>query len=279
MPSSTDSELRLGSEGILSRRTKGVLIALLISLAVVLSAMFYFVFLYESEEFPMTMTQLTDKMRDTDGDDLPDEYIPYDEGDNVIVRDRLIGIEYHEFFGGYFTLKFSYTGEKWKDVYGLWGYVPAYLHTNASLCSYGEGDWITLNGTIEVYEWNGSRTELVNWSMVGDTIPFELPSVELNLTQVSETTWRVVVSNCTLECKLCHFKVVLKRYGFGMDWLQQLEHGERSMYMEFWDIDKDGCLSEGDVIYVEPAEEGDFEVALFYHNDELATVSWEFGGP
>ncbi|MCJ2563148.1 MAG: hypothetical protein LN417_03550, partial [Candidatus Thermoplasmatota archaeon] len=265
------------SDRLLSRKTWAVLIAVVVSSAAVLSTVSYFVFFGESEQSMMTMTQLVDKMRDADGDGIPDEFIPYDEGDNVTVRDQLIGYEYSEFgFGVLYTLKFSYTGEKWKDAYGLMGYVPAFLWTNASLCSYGDGDWITLNGTIEVYEWNDSRTELVNWSVVGDIGPFELPSIELNLTHVSNTTWRVVVSGGTLECKLWHFDFVLRKYGLGMDWINQPEHGERSIYMEFWDIDKDGCLSEGDVLYAMPDEEGDYDLAVFYHSDELANVSWHY---
>ena len=268
------------SDRLLSRKTWAVLIAVVVSLVAVLSTVSYFVFFGESEQSMMTMTQLVDKMRDADGDGIPDDFVPYGEGDNVTVRDQLIGYEYSEFgFGVLHTLKFSYTGQKWKDAYGLIGYVPAYLWGNASLCLYGQGDWITLNGTVEVYEWNGNSTELMNWTVVGDMGPFELPSIELNLTQVSESTWRVTPSNCSVECKLWHFDFLLRKYDLGMDWVQQLEHGKRSIYMEFWDNDRDGCLSVGDVLYINPEEAGDYEVALLFHSDELGSVSWTFDGP
>lgn len=263
-------------DGLLSGKVWAVLIVIIVSLAVVLSTVSYFVFFSVSEQ-TMTMTQLVDKMRDTDGDSFPDEYIPYDEGDNVTVRDQLIGYQYVG--RNWSWLEFPYTGTKWKDIYGIIGYVSASVRTASSLCSYGQGDWVTLNGTVEVYEWNGNRTELMNWTLVGDTGPFELPSIELNLTQVSESTWRVTPSNCTTECRLWHFDFLLRKYTLGMDWIQQLEHGKRSIYMEFWDNDRDGCLSVGDVLYINPEEAGDYEVALLFHSDELYSVSWTFDGP
>ncbi|MEE9489682.1 MAG: hypothetical protein V3V91_04495, partial [Thermoplasmata archaeon] len=42
--------------------------------------------LYDVDRGPMTMTQLADKMIDATGDGIPDQYAPYDEGDNVTVR-------------------------------------------------------------------------------------------------------------------------------------------------------------------------------------------------
>ncbi|MEE9506591.1 MAG: hypothetical protein V3V98_05535 [Thermoplasmata archaeon] len=275
MTSEAESEIPVSRHrGLRSRRAKWIAAALSISAAVILSATVY-IFFYEAERGPMTMTQLVDKMIDVDGDGIPDQYVPYDEGDNVTVRDRLIGYEYSDFGAGVLhTLKFSYTGEKWRDTYGLIGYVWASIWGNASICSYGVGDWITLAGTVEEYEWDNTTTELINWSVVGEPDPFEIPSLELNLTRVSNSTWRIEISDCNMDCKFWHFEFLLKRYGFGWDLMEPPEHGKRSTYMEFWDIDRNGCLSEGDLLYVTPEEEGDYEVMVSFQSVELADVSW-----
>lgn len=274
-----DVESLEGSGGRLqSRKTWAVLIAVILSLSGILSAFTYLVFFGESEQSMMTMTQLVDKMRDTDGNGIPDDYIPYGEGDNVTVRDQLIGYEYVDAgdLGLSYSLEFPYTGKKWKDFYGILGFVYTVVITNSSLCAYGYGDWITLTGAVETYGIDGTGTEFVNWTVFEDPGPFRVPSIGLSIVQVSNATWRIVPSNCTVNCKLWHFDFVLRKYGLGMDAIMRPEHGERSIYMEFWDIDKDGCLSEGDVLYVMPHDEGDYEVAVFHHSDELAGVSWQY---
>jgi hypothetical protein len=224
------------------------------------------------------MTQLADKMIDDDDDGFPDQYVPYDEGDRVTVRDRLTGFGYSDFgLGAHLTLHFSYDGEKWGDTFGQFG-IRAHVWGNASLCSYGMGDWITLTGTVEAYEWGNTTYELISWSIVGEPDIFEVPSIELNLTQVSNDTWRIDISDCNMDCKLWHFKVLLKRYGFGWDLIDPPEHGRRSNLMEFWDVDSNGCLSEGDILFVMPEEEGDYEVMVSFQSVELAEVSWEHPG-
>lgn len=261
-------------------RSKKVTIALAIVTIIVLSALFYLVFSYPFEHSPMTMTQFIDSARDTNGDGYPDDYFPYKEGENVTVRDRIAGFDYDFLFEyGRWGLKFSYNGKKRKEFYAWRDGISAYLYDNVSLCSYGLGDWITLEGTIEKSEYYGMTFEHVAWSVAEETGPFNLPSVDLNLTQVSPEVWSIEVSDCNNSCKLMHFEVVLRRYGYGWDWLKGLEHGKKSTSMEFWDIDRDEYLSTGDKIYVEPWQDGEYEIAVFFHNEELETVSWEYYTP
>lgn len=56
---------------LLSRKTWAILIAVVVSMAVVVTTVSYLVFILESEDSPMILTQLVDKMRDTDGDGFP----------------------------------------------------------------------------------------------------------------------------------------------------------------------------------------------------------------
>ena len=260
-------------EGSRLRRIKLIAATLCITIVLVLATIGYYVFFHGTDDGPMTMTELMDKMIDTNGDRFPDQYGPYDEGDNVTVRDRLSGYGYsgsppeirH-------TLTFSYTGDKWRDVlHNIW----AYIRANVSMCSYGEGDWITLVGTVVVYEWDNRTYEWMDWSFAEELEGFEVPAMELNLTWLYNS-WQVKISGCNEECRLSHFKFLLRRYGFGWDMIDQTTHGRRSNHMEFWDADRNGCLSDGDYLFVMLTQEGDYEVAVFYHNAELDQVSWMY---
>lgn len=262
----------------LTRRTLAVLVAVALVLAVALPTVVFFVFFTEREEPFMTVSQLYDDWTDTDGDDWPDDFASFNEGDNVTVRDRIVELS-HSGFSGSAYIHFPYTGKKWNDLFGELGWVSLFAESNGSLCSYGPGDLMTLNGTLEVYEWDGERAEIFSWTIVGDPGPYEIPSVDLNVTHGGPETWKMEVSGCSAHCKLNHYKVMLKRYGFGWDLLEGLEHGKRSNLLEFWDMDRDGCLSEGDVLYAMPEEEGDYEVMLQYENEELDSVSFHYGGP
>lgn len=260
----------------LTKRTLAVLVAVALALAVALPTVVFFVFFSAPEEPFMTVSQVYDDWTDTDGDDLPDDFASFNEGDNVTVRDRIVALSSSSFIGSA-HIYFQYTGKKWNDLLGE--RVSLFAESNGSLCSYGPGDLMTLNGTLELYEWDGERWEFFNWTIVGDPGPYEIPSVDLNVTHGGPETWRMEVSGCSDHCKLNHYKVTLKRYGFGWDLLKGLEHGKRSILMEFWDMDRDGCLSEGDVLYAMPVLEGDYEVLLQYEDEELDSISFHYNGP
>ncbi|MEE9490446.1 MAG: hypothetical protein V3V91_08430, partial [Thermoplasmata archaeon] len=181
----------------LTRRTLVVLVAVALVLAVALPTVVFFVFFAEPEEPFMTVSQVYDDWADTDGDDWPDDFASFNEGDNVTVRDRIVALSPSSFIGSAY-IQFPYTGKKWNDLFGELGWVSLFAESNGSLCSYGPGDLMTLNGTLEVYEWDGERTEFFNWTIIGDPGPYEIPSVDLNVTHGGPETWRMEVSGCSV---------------------------------------------------------------------------------
>lgn len=263
----------------LTKRTLAILVAVILVLAVALPTVVFFVFFNEPGESSVTMTHLVDGMRDTDGDFFPDDYITLEEGDHVTIRDRIQDIDTG--FGGSIWMEFPYSGKKW-TIYRYIGHIMVTIgasQENLSLCHCEEGDWVTLDGVVISYESYGTWMEDVRWTSADCGGPKGVPNIDLNLTRSSEDTWTITTANCSLDCKLWHFDFLLKRYGFGWDWFQGLEHGKRSMFMEFWDIDGDDCLSDGDVLYVLPEEAGDYEVILQYHSQELTSMSFHYDGP
>jgi hypothetical protein len=248
----------------------------------VLSTLFYFVFLYPFEESEMTMTELVEKANDRNGDGIPDDYFPYADGDTVIVRDTIAGAQISSFevnesyTAEWVYLEFSYNGRKWKAYYQF-GISVTLL--DVSLCSYGLGDWIRLKGMIREYVMGGHQWETIDWTLADeDERPHE-PWLELTATQVSPKKWGIVVSGCEDSCKLLHYEIILRKYGFGWDWMEPPGHGTTTRFLEFWDLDKDGYLSAGDKIYVEVEDEGEYTVEIYFHDREMASVAFTCEGP
>lgn len=256
---------------------KAMVLAIVVTI-LVLASTFYFVFSLSSDKSLMTMTEFVDRARDTDEDGIPDDYIGFEPGDSVLVRDEIIDVHYHSWI--YFdewTLYFSYEGKRWKEYYEDRGGIWVNIFGNLSLCSYGLGDQITLNGTILLMAWGGYTYEYVDWNVAEETEPMNPPSIEVNFTQTSPLGVRVDITGCNNTCKLMHWDAVLRRYTLPWDWLYVFEHGKRSLYMEFWDMDDDGYLSTGDILYANVEEEGDYELVILFHDTELASVSWTSG--
>jgi len=253
-----------------------------VAVILVLSTLFYFVFFYPLEESHLTLTEFVEKAKDTNGDGVPDDYFPYADGDSVIVRDIIVGARFGSFVVNesytfeWWHLTFSYDGKKWRDYYH--GQITVNL-VNVSLCSYGLGGWIMLRGEIREYSMGGIPWASVEWTPAEEDAPVTEPQVELNITQVSPKKWGIVVSGCDNNCKLMHYEFVLRKYGFGWDWMEPPEHGKTTMLMEFWDMDRDGYLSTGDKVYVEVEDEGDYSFEVFFHDQEMASVSFTCEDP
>jgi hypothetical protein len=256
---------------------KIVIVASIVTI-LVLASIFYIVFSFSSDRSPMTMTEFVDTARDTNDDGLPDNYVGFEPGDSVLIHDEIVDVSYHSWvYYDEWRLFFSYEGKRWKEYYEDSGGISVYIWGNISLCSYGLGDWITLNGTVLLMAWGGHTYEYIDWNIAEETEPMDPPSIEVNLTQTSPMGVRVDITGCNNTCKLMHWDAVLKKYTLPWDWLYVLEHGKQSLYMEFWDMDSDGCLSTGDIIYANVEEEGDYELVILFHDTELASVSWTSG--
>lgn len=268
--------------GITRKSVRTIAASLSIMAILLLSTVFYFVLLYPLEDSHLTMTELVEKANDRNGDGIPDDYFPYADGDTVIVRDIIVSARFTSFevnesyTAEWVSLGFPYTGKRWKDYYRQ--DISITLH-DLSICSYGLGDWITLKGTVGEYTIGGIPWADIFWTLADEDEGPNEPWVELNATQVSEKTWDITISGCNESCKLAHYEIVLKKYGFGWDWMEPPGHGTTTRYLEFWDLDRDGYLSTGDKFYVEVDDDGEYTVEIYFHDHEMASVAFTCEGP